>query len=266
MTRKSLKCASILLEAGAKFKTNAEDIIPKIEDFFTEDNENHITPALVDGLVKKVKANQLDKDAALRLLIPDDIEQKVLFQLAKRSNWKPIAEWAKEVKVDFESIIPSMSVVDLEKMVKVGQDGIWERETVHHLLCKKDDEGANILSRMQLKTQQAVARWNEDGTNLIAHKMSEDFIRWLIQEANEGNWDGEKLGEAFCQLDSNNQLKLATLEEELQKRLAVLNKETTCLSAPMLGSNLQQWMFQEALEDRWDNELVFGVLERKETE
>ena len=119
---------------------------------------------------------------------------------------------------------------------------------------------------MQLKTQQAVARWNEDGTNLIAHKMSEDFIRWLIQEADEENWDGEKLGEAFCQLDSNNQLKLATLEEELQKRLAVLNKETTCLSAPMLGSNLQQWMFQEALEDRWDNELVFGVLERKETE
>ena len=49
---------------------------------------------------------------------------------------------------------------------------------------------------MQLKTQQAVARWNEDGTNLIAHKMSEDFIRWLIQEADEGNWDGEKLGEA----------------------------------------------------------------------
>ena len=60
-----------------------------------------------------------------------DIEQKVLIQLAKRSNcnWKPFAEWAKEVKVDFESIVPSMSVVDLEKMVKVGQDGIWERET-----------------------------------------------------------------------------------------------------------------------------------------
>ena len=124
-----------------------QDIIPKIEDFFTEDNENHITPALVDCLVREVKANQLDKDK--------DIEQKVLIQLAKRSNcnWKPIPEWAKEVKVDFESIVPSMSVVDLEKMVKVGQDGIWERETVHHLLCKEDDEGANILSHMQLKTQ-----------------------------------------------------------------------------------------------------------------
>ena len=64
---------------------------------------------------------------------------------------------------------------------------------MHHLLYKEGDEGANILSRMQLKTQQAVARWNEDGTNLIAHKMSEDFIWWLIQEADEGNWDGEKL-------------------------------------------------------------------------
>ena len=50
---KSLKCASLLLEAGAKFKTNAMDLIPKIAGFFTEENENQITPALVDGLVNK---------------------------------------------------------------------------------------------------------------------------------------------------------------------------------------------------------------------
>ena len=41
--------------------------------------------------------------------------------------------------------------------------------------------------------------------------MSTEFIRWLVKEANAGNWNGEKLGEAFCQLDSDNQLKLATV-------------------------------------------------------
>ena len=89
-----------------------------------------------------------------------------------------------------------------------------------------------------------VAKFKEDGTNRIAHKMSTDFIRWLVEEANAGNWDGEKLGEAFCQLNSDNQLKLATVaDEELQKQLAVLNKEKTCLSVPLLGSNLQQWIY-----------------------
>ena len=48
--------------------------------------------------------------------------------------------------------------------------------------------------------------------------------------------------------------------------MTVLNKETTCLSVPLLGSNLQQWIYQEAEEGRWNKDLVFRVLERKETE
>merc|ERR550532_2658356 len=160
-----------------------------------------------------------------------------------------------------------MNVSDLEKMVEVGQEGIWEKQKVQDLLCQQDDEGTVILSRLQLKTQQVVAKWNEDGTNQIAHKMSTDFIRWLVEEVNAGNWNGEQLGEAFCQLDSDNQLKLATVvDEELQKQLAMLNKEKTCLSVSLLGSNLQQWIYQEAEEGKWNKDLVFRVLERKETE
>ena len=239
--------------------------IPKIEDFFTEENDDQITPALVDGLVKKVKANQLDKKVALKLLIPDGKGRKVLFQLAQKSNWGLIAEWAEEEGVRFNSIVPRLSVNGLEKMVEVGQEDIWEREEVHDLLCQEDNEGAIILSRLQHETHQVVAKFNEDGTNRIAHKMSTNFIQWLVQEANQGNWNGEKLGEAFCQLDSDNKLKLATVaEEELQKQLAVLNKEKTCLSVPLLGNNLQQWIYQEAEEGRWEKDLVFRVLERKE--
>ena len=79
--------------------------------------------------------------------------------------------------------------------------------------------------------------------------------------------DGEALGGAFCQLDSDNKLKLSTVDdEELQKQLMVMNKEKSCLSAPLLGSNLQEWIYQEAEECRWEKELVFRVLEKKETE
>ena len=105
------------------------------------------------------------------------------------------------------------------------------------------------------------------GTNQIAHKMSIVFIQWLVKEANEGNWNGKHLGEAFCQLDSDNQLKLTTVvDEEVQKQLAVLNKEKACLSVPLLGTNLLRWMYEEAEAGRWDKDLVFRVLEKKETE
>ena len=96
--------------------------------------------------------------------------------------------------------------------------------------------------------------------------MSADFIRWLVQEANIGNWDGEELGGAFCQLDSDSKLKLATVEEELQQQLAVLNKTKVCFSVPLLGKSFQNWVYQEAIDGRWDQEIVFRVLEGPETE
>ena len=97
--------------------------------------------------------------------------------------------------------------------------------------------------------------------------MSPEFVHWLIQEANEGRWKREELGAAFCELDANRQkLKLATVDEELQKQLAVLNKTKTCLSVPMLSNSLQEWLYKETLKGRWDQDMVFKVLERKRSE
>ena len=152
-------------------------------------------------------------------------------------------------------------------MVAVAKEGHWKKEGVHDLLCEEDDEGVVLLSRLQLNSQQEVAAWNQKRTLQIAHKMSPEFLQWLILEANEGDeWNSEELGAAFCELDEDRNLKLATFDEELQKKLSVLNKTKTCLSVPMLGSNIQEWLYQEALEGRWDQDMVFSVIERQETD
>ena len=123
-----------------------------------------------------------------------------------------------------------------------------------------------MYSRLQFDSQREVATWNQRRTIQIAHRMSADFICWLVQEANIGNWDGEELGGAFCQLDSDNKLKLATVEEELQQQLAVLNKTKVCFSVPLLGKSFQHWVYQEAIKGRWDQDIVFRVLEGPETD
>ena len=117
-----------------------------------------------------------------------------------------------------------------------------------------------------MKSQQEVAVWNEEGTLRIVHKMSTEFLDWAINEAQQGRWNGEALGAAFCELDEEGRLKLATVPEELRKRLAVLNKTKTCLSAPMLDSTILEWIYQEAVDGRWDQDLVFKWLEKEETE
>ena len=111
-----------------------------------------------------------------------------------------------------------------------------------------------------------MAAWNEEGTLRIVHKMSTEFLDWAINEAQQGRWNGKALGAAFCELDEEGRLKLAAVPEDLQKRLAVLNKTKTCLSAPMLGSTILGWIYEEAIHGRWDQDLVFKWLERQETE
>ena len=270
ISHRSLKCASLLLEAGARLATNVSGHTPPIEDFFTKETEDEITTALVDGLVERVKANQLDKRQALQLLIPEETKKKkktkVLFQLASRKHWTIIAEWAKENKTSISNIIPQFSDLELGKMVLVAKEGHWEKDIVNALLCEEDKEGAVILSRLQVNNQRDVAAWNQKRSLQIAHKMSPEFMHWLISEANEGRWNGEELGAAFCEVNEDRKLKLATVDEELQKKLAVLNKTKTCLSVPMLGRDIQQWLYQEALEGRWNQDMVFRVLESKETE
>ena len=66
----------------------------------------------------------------------------------------------------------------------------------------EDKEKNVFLSRLPFETQQEVSFWNQEKTNQIAYKMSTDFIQWLIEETIKGNWNGEELGAAFCQLDS----------------------------------------------------------------
>ena len=175
--KKDLKIASLLLEAGARFSTNRKGLTPPIEDFFTKKNEDEITTALVDGLVKRVEANQLDKKQALKLLVPEDKRRKVLFQLASRNNWKTILKWAKVNQISFSKIIPRLTDLELEKMVEVAEEGHWKKEEVHALLCEEDKEGVVILSRLQLNSQQEVAAWNQKTTAQIAHKMSPEFLQ-----------------------------------------------------------------------------------------
>ena len=264
---KSLECTSLLLEAGAKLKTNENGLTPTIEEFFTEENRDKITTSLVDGLVERVKTNQLNQKKALELLIPEDKGKKILFQLARRSNWGLIADWADEEGISFSEVLPRLTAGEIEKMVEVGKEEIWPKDGVHALLCEEDHETGTVLfSRLQIDKQTEVAAWNQRRTIQIAHRLSADFIRWLVQEANEGNWDGKEIGGAFCQLDSDNKLKLCKVEEELQQQLAVLNKTKVCFSVPLLGKSLQRWVYQEPIEGRWDQEIVFRVLKGPETD
>ena len=149
-------------------------------------------------------------------------------------------------------------------MVEVARDGHWEKEKVFSLLSAEDKDRKVFLSRLDFSAQAEVAMWDQEAVNPIAHKISEELLQWIIDQANKGEWDREGLANAVCQKSSDKRPKLPLFNEEAQKELAVLNKSKTCQIIPWLGSNLQEWIYQEATEGRWDQAMVSRFLQWKD--
>ena len=137
-----------------------------------------------------------------------------------------------------------------------------KKEKVGALLCEENKEGSFLLLLMDIDVQIETAVWNAETTSRIAHFLSTDFIQWLINEANEGNWSKEEVGSILCRKNADNQLILATLDEETRRQVAVFNKVKTCSAVPYLEkeSDFLQWLYQEAVEGRWDQSMVFDAV------
>ena len=78
-----------------------------------------------------------------------------------------------------------------------------EKEEVGALLCVEDKEGSSLLSLSDLENQTESAEWNREATIKIAHKMSPDFLQWLIEQADEGNWSKEDVDSIICRKDGD---------------------------------------------------------------
>ena len=157
-----------------------------------------------------------------------------------------------------------MSVSELEKMVKVARDGHWEKEKVSVLLCKENKHGKVFFSSLDFNTQKEVALWYQQGINQIAHKISEELLQWILHLANEGNWNKEELATAVCSKSSDKKPPISMCSSGMQKQLAELNQSKTCEVIPWMGNNFHNWLYHEAVEGRWNQDLVFRVLKREE--
>ena len=185
-------------------------------------------------------------------------------------------------------------------LVEQGREGNMEKEEVGALLCKEDKEGSCLLSLLDFDVQIDVAIWSEEAWRkvalwrgidfdhglgqwlveqgregsmtkekvsalLCAHKMSPDFIQSLISHANEGNnWSKEEVGEIVCKKNRDNRLILATLDKETQRQVAMFNQAKTCSAVPYMDADFLEWLYQEAVDGRWKEKLVFDAVVKEE--
>ena len=76
----------------------------------------------------------------------------------------------------------------------------------------------------------------------------------------------QNVGNILCRKNADNQLILATLEKEAQKHVAVFNKEKTLTAVPFMDTDFLQWLYQEAVEGRWEKSMVLDAVVKEELE
>ena len=187
----------------------------------------------------------------------------------KQNNWQfnTVGENQKE-KCE-EGVVVRCSVHDsvhTQWLVEQGREGQMEKEEAGALLCEEDKEGRCLLSLSDFDVQQEAAMWNVEATSRSAHFMSSDFIQWLIGQASEGEWSKEEVGSIVCRKNADNQLILATFDEETQKEVAVFNPSETCSAVSYMEKegDFLEWLYQEAVERRWDEHMVIKALVKEE--
>ena len=153
-------------------------------------------------------------------------------------------------------------------LVEQARGGQMEKEKVGAILCEEDNKESVLLSLLDKDVQKEVSLWNRNRTNMIAHLLSQDHVQWLVQQAMEGKWGKEEAADVVFRKNADDQLVMATLDEETQKQAAVFNKDKTCSIVPFMedDGNFLRWLFEEAEKGEWDQKMVFDALAKEEVD
>ena len=155
------------------------------------------------------------------------------------------------------------------QLVDQAREGQIEKEKVGALLCEQEDDvWPPLLSFLDKEVQKEVSLWNQNKTNKIAHLLSPECIQWIVQQACEGNWEKEAVVTIVFKKKEEGQPILAILDEKTQKQVAVFNKEKTCSAVPYMEKegNFLRWLYQEAVEGRWNQQMVFAAVVKEEVD
>ena len=222
-------------------------------------------PANAKWLVKQGRKGYISKEKVGAYLCQQDKERSCLLSVLDLDVQQEVANWNHDAT---EKIACTLSLEFAQWLVEQAREGKWDKSTVGSALCRENKERGVILSLLPFEVQKEVASWNREKTNEAAHLVGFDFVNWLISLAMQGKWDKKEVGRVVCRKNMDDQLIMTTLDKETQKAVAVFNKSKTCSALPYMEQEKEflHWLYQEAVEGRWEKQMVFKALVKEEVD
>ena len=208
-------------------------------------------------LVEQAREAKMEKENVGAFLCEEDNKGTFLLSLLDKDVQKEVSPWNRNRTNKIAHLLSSDCV---QWIVQQALEGNWDKEDVVGIVCRKNRDHTLVLATLDFETQKQVAMLNQEKTTEVAHLLSSEFHHWLVQQTLEGKWSKEDVVSVVCRKTRDNQLVLATLDEETQHQVAVLNQEKTIEVAHLMSSHFVQWLIQQANKGVWFKEYVDSIV------
>ena len=203
----------------------------------------------------------MGKDDVVGIVCRQNVKNQLVLATLEEETQKKVAQFNKERT---NNVAHLMSIEFIQWLVLEASSSRWSKEDVGSIVFRENRDNQLILATLDKETQKQAAAFNKEKTLEVAHLLNAEFVLWLIEQAKEGNWSKEDVGSVVCRENRDNRLILATLDEETQKQAAAFNKAKTCSAVPYMDADFLQWLYQEAVEGRWDESMVLEAVVKEE--
>ena len=215
----------------------------------------------VQWIVQQALEGNWEKEDVVSIVCRSNRDKQLVWATLDFDSQRQAAFFNREKTIE---VAHKLSSDYVQWLVQQALEGNWEKEDVVSIVCRSNKDNQLVLATLDFDTQKQAAVLNKEKTSEVAHLMNADFVQWLIEQANEEKWSKEDVGNIVCRKNADNQLILATLDEKTQKQVAVFNKAKTCLAVPFMDTDFLQWLYQEAIEGRWEKSMVFDAVIKEE--
>ena len=123
----------------------------------------------------------------MNLSLRKNAENQLVLATLNKETQKQAAQFNQDKTIEVAHL---MSSEFIEWLVIEASAGRWSKEDVGAVLCRRNSDNQLILATLDEKTQKHVAAFNKAKTCSVVPYMDEgDFLRWLYEEAEKGEWD-----------------------------------------------------------------------------
>ena len=173
------------------------------------------------------------------LLCEEDKDGSFLLSLSDSDVQLEAAVWNLEAT---SKIAHMMSADFVQWLISQANEGNWSKEDVGSIVCRKNGDNQLILATLDKETQKQAAVFNHAKTCNAVPYMEDDFLPWLYEEAEKGEWDQKMVFAALAKEEVDGKAVIVPRRKK-GKTFVNIQRQTLfkTIFSQCSSGNQQQW-------------------------